>query len=64
MRQQFVRHRADRKNIRPGIDVVAPDLFRRHVVQRPQDRARDRDLEAISLAMPKSRILTVPSGPT
>ena len=38
--EQFVEHDAGRKDVGAMIDIVAADLFRRHVVRRSDDLAR------------------------
>ena len=64
MRQQLVEHRPDREDVGAGVDGFAFHLFRGHVVHRPQNRSGQGVTRQVSFAMPKSRILTVPSGPT
>src|SRR5215831_7520470 len=39
-RDHFVEHRAKRKDIGTGVGVLAFELLRRHVLQRPENRAR------------------------
>jgi hypothetical protein len=46
------------------VDLVAVDLLRRHVVHGAEHQAALREVRALRWAMPKSMILTSPSGVT